>query len=104
MPVNQTYTEAEARLSRKMMQYWAEFARTGSGMDGSAILASPPLGKHCSPPTLRSPSFAEVASGGPALGTAELLEAEGTDQAIFHSGGMATPGATACSSLPASAP
>ncbi|KAL7986313.1 hypothetical protein Chor_011479 [Crotalus horridus] len=29
MPVNQTYTEAEARLSRKMMQYWAEFARTG---------------------------------------------------------------------------
>ncbi|XP_015680989.1 cholinesterase [Protobothrops mucrosquamatus] len=30
LPVNQTYTEAEARLSRKMMQYWAEFARTGN--------------------------------------------------------------------------
>ncbi|XP_070593978.1 acetylcholinesterase-like isoform X1 [Erythrolamprus reginae] len=30
MPVNQTYTEAEARLSRKMMHYWAEFARTGN--------------------------------------------------------------------------
>uniref|UniRef100_A0A670ZL85 Carboxylic ester hydrolase n=1 Tax=Pseudonaja textilis TaxID=8673 RepID=A0A670ZL85_PSETE len=29
MPVNQTYTEAEARLSRKVMHYWAEFARTG---------------------------------------------------------------------------
>ncbi|XP_026576545.1 acetylcholinesterase-like [Pseudonaja textilis] len=29
-PVNQTYTEAEARLSRKMMHYWAEFARTGN--------------------------------------------------------------------------
>ncbi|XP_070593976.1 cholinesterase-like isoform X2 [Erythrolamprus reginae] len=30
MPVNQTYTEAETRLSRKMMHYWAEFARTGN--------------------------------------------------------------------------
>ncbi|XP_060547133.1 cholinesterase-like isoform X3 [Pantherophis guttatus] len=30
LPVNQTYTEAEARLSRKMMYYWAEFARTGN--------------------------------------------------------------------------
>ncbi|XP_032064792.1 cholinesterase-like isoform X6 [Thamnophis elegans] len=29
-PVNQTYTEAEARLSYKMMHYWAEFARTGN--------------------------------------------------------------------------
>ncbi|XP_032068117.1 cholinesterase-like [Thamnophis elegans] len=29
-PFNQTYTEAEARLSRKMMHYWAEFARTGN--------------------------------------------------------------------------
>ncbi|XP_039197774.1 cholinesterase-like isoform X2 [Crotalus tigris] len=30
LPVNQMFTEAEARLSRKMMQYWAEFARTGN--------------------------------------------------------------------------
>ncbi|XP_060547074.1 cholinesterase-like [Pantherophis guttatus] len=30
LSVNQTYTEAEARLSRKMMHYWAEFARTGN--------------------------------------------------------------------------
>ncbi|XP_060547116.1 cholinesterase-like [Pantherophis guttatus] len=30
LPFNQTYTEAEARLSRKMMHYWAEFARTGN--------------------------------------------------------------------------
>ncbi|XP_060547152.1 cholinesterase-like isoform X2 [Pantherophis guttatus] len=30
LPANQTYTEAEARLSRKMMYYWAEFARTGN--------------------------------------------------------------------------
>ncbi|XP_032066270.1 cholinesterase-like [Thamnophis elegans] len=29
-PFNQTYTEAEARLSHKMMHYWAEFARTGN--------------------------------------------------------------------------
>ncbi|XP_070594002.1 cholinesterase-like [Erythrolamprus reginae] len=29
-PVNQTYTEAEARLSHEMMHYWAEFARTGN--------------------------------------------------------------------------
>ncbi|XP_070591774.1 cholinesterase-like [Erythrolamprus reginae] len=29
-PVNQTHTEAEARLSRKMMNYWAEFARNGN--------------------------------------------------------------------------
>ncbi|XP_070593959.1 acetylcholinesterase-like isoform X2 [Erythrolamprus reginae] len=33
--INQTYTEAEARLSRKMMHYWAEFARTGN-LTGSA--------------------------------------------------------------------
>ncbi|XP_070789559.1 cholinesterase-like [Pituophis catenifer annectens] len=30
LPFNQTYTEAEARLSHKMMHYWAEFARTGN--------------------------------------------------------------------------
>ncbi|XP_070789566.1 cholinesterase-like isoform X1 [Pituophis catenifer annectens] len=30
LPANQTYTEAEARLRRKMMYYWAEFARTGN--------------------------------------------------------------------------
>ncbi|ETE56268.1 Cholinesterase, partial [Ophiophagus hannah] len=29
IPVNQTYTEAEARLSRKMMHNWAQFVRTG---------------------------------------------------------------------------
>ncbi|XP_032064784.1 cholinesterase-like isoform X2 [Thamnophis elegans] len=29
-PFNLTYTEAEARLSRMMMHYWAEFARTGN--------------------------------------------------------------------------
>ncbi|KAH0630397.1 hypothetical protein JD844_013393 [Phrynosoma platyrhinos] len=28
--VNQTYTEAEAGLSRRMMKYWAEFARSGN--------------------------------------------------------------------------
>nr|XP_020667972.1 cholinesterase-like isoform X1 [Pogona vitticeps] len=27
--VNQTYTEAEAALSRRMMRYWAEFSRSG---------------------------------------------------------------------------
>uniref|UniRef100_A0A670Z4A5 Carboxylic ester hydrolase n=1 Tax=Pseudonaja textilis TaxID=8673 RepID=A0A670Z4A5_PSETE len=37
-PVNQTYTEAEARLSRKMMHYWAEFARTGSHSQTNYIL------------------------------------------------------------------
>ncbi|XP_062978324.1 cholinesterase-like [Elgaria multicarinata webbii] len=30
--INQTYTEAEAALSRRMMHYWAEFSRTGSPM------------------------------------------------------------------------
>ncbi|XP_070593970.1 cholinesterase-like isoform X2 [Erythrolamprus reginae] len=30
IPVNQTNTEAEVRLSHKMMHYWAEFARTGN--------------------------------------------------------------------------
>uniref|UniRef100_A0A8C8S938 Carboxylic ester hydrolase n=1 Tax=Pelusios castaneus TaxID=367368 RepID=A0A8C8S938_9SAUR len=29
---NHTYTEAEAALSRKVMRYWAEFARTGNPM------------------------------------------------------------------------
>ncbi|XP_013927986.1 PREDICTED: cholinesterase-like, partial [Thamnophis sirtalis] len=30
LSANQTCTEAEARLSRRMMHYWAEFARTGN--------------------------------------------------------------------------
>ncbi|XP_070594034.1 cholinesterase-like [Erythrolamprus reginae] len=35
MPVNKPITEAEARLSSKIMHYWAEFARTGNP-NGSA--------------------------------------------------------------------
>ncbi|KAF7234949.1 Cholinesterase [Varanus komodoensis] len=30
LDVNQTYTQAEAALSRRMMRYWAEFSRSGS--------------------------------------------------------------------------
>ncbi|XP_026577945.1 cholinesterase-like [Pseudonaja textilis] len=43
MPVNQTYTEAEARLSRKMMHNWAEFARTGNPSGSAATKDKWPL-------------------------------------------------------------
>uniref|UniRef100_A0A8C6VDG2 Carboxylesterase type B domain-containing protein n=1 Tax=Naja naja TaxID=35670 RepID=A0A8C6VDG2_NAJNA len=47
LPINQTHTEVEAKLSRKMMHYWAEFARTGcnalSTMPISLVLPPPPL-------------------------------------------------------------
>ncbi|XP_070591777.1 cholinesterase-like [Erythrolamprus reginae] len=42
-PVNQTYTEAEARLSRKMMNYWADFARTGNPTGSAATKDEWPL-------------------------------------------------------------
>ncbi|XP_070593961.1 cholinesterase-like [Erythrolamprus reginae] len=41
--INQTYTEAEARLSRKMMHYWAEFARTGNPTGSAASKDEWPL-------------------------------------------------------------
>ncbi|XP_060547045.1 cholinesterase-like isoform X3 [Pantherophis guttatus] len=43
LPANQTYTEAEARLSRKMMYYWAEFARTGNPTGSAASKDEWPL-------------------------------------------------------------
>ncbi|XP_070591775.1 cholinesterase-like [Erythrolamprus reginae] len=43
MPVNQTYTEAEARLSREMMHYWAEFARSGNPTGSAATKDEWPL-------------------------------------------------------------
>ncbi|XP_070593946.1 cholinesterase-like [Erythrolamprus reginae] len=41
--INQTYTEAEARLSRKMMHYWAEFARNGNPTGSAATKDEWPL-------------------------------------------------------------
>ncbi|XP_070789554.1 cholinesterase-like [Pituophis catenifer annectens] len=43
LPFNRTYTEAEARLSRKMMHYWAEFARTGNPTGSAASKDKWPL-------------------------------------------------------------
>ncbi|XP_058026047.1 cholinesterase-like [Ahaetulla prasina] len=43
LPFNQTYTEVEARLSRKMMHYWAEFARTGNPTRSAASKNKWPL-------------------------------------------------------------
>ncbi|XP_070789560.1 cholinesterase-like [Pituophis catenifer annectens] len=43
LPFNQTYTEAEARLSHKMMHYWAEFARTGNPTGSAASKDEWPL-------------------------------------------------------------
>ncbi|XP_070592795.1 cholinesterase-like [Erythrolamprus reginae] len=43
MPINQTYTEAEARLNHKMMYYWAEFARTGNPTGSAATKDEWPL-------------------------------------------------------------
>ncbi|XP_058026044.1 acetylcholinesterase-like isoform X3 [Ahaetulla prasina] len=43
LPFNQTYTEAESRLSRKMMHYWAEFARTGNPTRSAASKNKWPL-------------------------------------------------------------
>ncbi|XP_062979554.1 cholinesterase-like [Elgaria multicarinata webbii] len=41
--VNQTYTEAEAALSRRMMHYWAEFSRTGKPTGSGASEEEWPL-------------------------------------------------------------
>ncbi|XP_058026041.1 acetylcholinesterase-like isoform X1 [Ahaetulla prasina] len=43
LPFNRTFTEAEARLSRKMMHYWAEFARTGNPTRSAASKNKWPL-------------------------------------------------------------
>ncbi|XP_070593960.1 LOW QUALITY PROTEIN: cholinesterase-like [Erythrolamprus reginae] len=41
--INQTYTDAEARLSRNMMHYWVEFARTGNPTGSAATKDEWPL-------------------------------------------------------------
>ncbi|XP_070593952.1 cholinesterase-like [Erythrolamprus reginae] len=41
--INQTYTEAETRLSRKMMHYWAEFVRNGNPTGSAATKDEWPL-------------------------------------------------------------
>ncbi|XP_070789555.1 cholinesterase-like [Pituophis catenifer annectens] len=43
LPFNRTYTEAEARLSHKIMHYWAEFARTGNPTGSAASKDEWPL-------------------------------------------------------------
>lgn len=79
----------------------AGMAAAGTRLPGQSTFARPGQA------TEQIEGFAEAASGGPASGTAGLLEAEapeGADQAIFHSGGTATAEATTCSSPPAAPP